>query len=773
MLIGLIFSTAVQAQNPKQYYKAGLDFVEMGNFQDAIEQFTKAVDLDPKYTPAYVERGKADEKLNDIAKAYEDFKRALVFEQKDPDIYYYASDAAYKLGKFDEARDYINSCLDLKSKYLEAYHLQAQIYMELGDLDNAMLAARKALALKDNEWSYYYHGQVCEKQNDLEQAETDYKKSISKEKNFIKGYLALASVQIKLNKTDEARENCNKILEIDPDNEQAFLVRSKVYVKTLEYPKAIDDISKIILMKPDNKEFYFIRGNYYQDFTQHQNAINDFTKVLLIDDKYAEAYYKRAYSYEQIGNFKQAIKDYNMLTKLSEYDVKAKKLLASAKARLFELNRETNKPKIVLLEPVPFSANSVNVPENKKLMAVRGKIIDESDIKSLQVDHRDVPFVKTDDGYEFTTNVDVSQENMFTIAATDVYDNLENTNYTINRTEINPPLISIIAPVVSDDSELYLDNNNPEVYIEGKISDESLIKSILIDGVSASYMLDEKDPHFTATLNIANKSKITVEATDQFGNVDKQDFVLNREGVSMLENNPMGKTWAIFIENSNYETFASLDGPPKDITLMRSALTRYKIQKVIHKKDLTKKEMERFFSIELRDLVKSNHVNALLIWYAGHGKFINETGYWIPIDAKRDDEFTYFNINALRASLQSYINVTHTLVVTDACESGPTFYQAMRGNLKIRSCNDWEATKFKSSQVFSSAGYELAVDNSQFTRTFANTLANNPDACIPIETIVQKVTVAVEKNNQQKPKFGKIAGLEDENGTFFFMAKDQ
>ena len=96
----------------------------------------------------------------------------------------------------------------------------------------------------------------------------------------------------------------------------------------------------------------------------------------------------------------------------------------------------------------------------------------------------------------------------------------------------------------------------------------------------------------------------------------------------------------------------------------------------------------------------------------------------------------------------------------------------MRSEIKIRSCDDWQATRFKSSQVFSSAGYELAVDNSQFTRTFANSLANNPDACIPIESIVTKVTSAVVSNNQQKPQFGKIAGLEDEDGTFFFISKE-
>jgi hypothetical protein len=95
----------------------------------------------------------------------------------------------------------------------------------------------------------------------------------------------------------------------------------------------------------------------------------------------------------------------------------------------------------------------------------------------------------------------------------------------------------------------------------------------------------------------------------------------------------------------------------------------------------------------------------------------------------------------------------------------------MRGAITEPSCNDWQKTRLKSSQVFSSAGYEIAVDQSQFTQTFARLLASNPNSCIPIESIVLKVNSAVSQNNQQKPKFGKITGLSDEDGTFFFMIK--
>jgi hypothetical protein len=236
-------------------------------------------------------------------------------------------------------------------------------------------------------------------------------------------------------------------------------------------------------------------------------------------------------------------------------------------------------------------------------------------------------------------------------------------------------------------------------------------------------------------------------------------------------NNPMGKTWVVFVENSSYKNLAALDGPIRDVSAIQRALANYQINKTIHKKDMSKAEMERYFNIELRDELKTNQVKSLLIWYAGHGKFINDVGYWVPVDATRDDEFTYFNINALKASLKAYASLTHTLVISDACESGPGFYQAMRSTNNEPTCDNLQASTLKSAQVFSFAGYQLAVDNSMFTKTFANTLINNQNACIPIETIVKSVSVAVANSNQQKPKFGKITGLQDENGTFFFIVK--
>jgi len=768
-----LFLTPVYSngQNAKKFFKAGEEFVENNAYSDAIVQYSKAVDLDPDFTKAYLSRANAFELIGNPTQAAEDYKRAIVFMPKDSEVHYQAGRMLNRIDQYDEALRMLNRATSLSRKNLLAYQEKVITLIAMENYSNAYQVADTAILLKKSPLNYYNRGLVAEKLQNYPQADKDFSKAIGGNSNFIDAYLARAGVEVIQNRLDEAMNDCSRVLAKDDRNVEAYLIRSKIYIARLEYPKAINDVSKIILIDQVNSDMYILRGTYYQDFNQHPNAINDFSKAINLNPGNPQMYFLRAKSYEEILDYKKARKDYEAIGALSKYDGEALRLKDEAEQRLFEINRESDKPVISIVEPKVLTGSTINLPLGKNEVLIKGRVEEESGLKSLQVNGSEVHFDKKEEYYEFLASVNISTLEELEIMAIDVYENESKKAFTLKRTEINGPEIKIVAPYASDNGEVYLNDDDDNIYVEGKIEDESLLKSIMIEGVTASYRPDMENPGFSATINIMNKDQFTVVAEDIFGNISSRTFQLNREGI-ITQENPMGKTWVVFIQNSKYETFASLEGPVKDVSLMKGALANYQINNIITKQDMTKEDLEKFFSIELRDLVRSNQVNSIMIWYAGHGKFINDVGYWIPVNAKRDDEFTYFNISTLKGSLQTYSKyVTHTLVVTDACESGPTFYQAMRSISEEKSCDDWRATRFKSSQVFSSAGYELALDNSQFTRTFSNALANNPNACIPIENIVSQVTLAVTKNNQQRPLFGKIAGMEDENGTFFFIAK--
>lgn len=773
VMLSLLAISVSFGQSGKKFYKAGNQFMAGMKYDDAIVQFTNAINAEPSNSNYYVARGNAYEMAGKLNEAFADFEKALVFKPKDVKTLISAGRVCNKLGKYDEALNYLNRAKSLDKMNKTLYPEKVVTLLGLELYDQALKASDTALIIKENAQNYYYRGKIYVKLNNSALAEKELKKAIAKDKNYAEPRIELADLYLRNNRQQEALDQINIVLADNPRNADAYIIRSRIYKTNLDYPNAINDISKTILIDPENPNYYFIRGTYYQEFNQHMNAIADFSKYISLKPDDPEAYFARAKSYEGMMNYEKAIEDYNKITALSEFDVRARKMLKDAQARLYELNRENVPPEINIVSPVITSNNKMEIKGNATRITISGNIKEKSQIDELLINNQKVVFgEKKNDISEFIATVDVSDTNKITISARDEYNNQRTLEFDLVRTEINPPEISIIVPYTSDDGQIYLENNSPRLTIEGKITDESKIKSIFIEGVTAGYAINDLNPSFTATIDILNKNKITVIAEDIYGNVKEAEFRLNREGSMLSSSNPMGKTWVVFIENSKYTSFAPLDGPVKDINMMTRALANYQIHQIIYKKDLTKAEMEKFFSIELRDLIKSNQVKSLLIWYAGHGKFINDVGYWIPVDAKRDDEFTYFNLNTLRASMETYVNyLTHTLVVTDACESGPSFYQAMRSDLKIRSCDDYTATQMKSAQVFSSAGYELAVDDSQFTRTFANTLANSPKSCLPIEEIVINVTKAVEENNQQKPKFGKITGLRDENGTFFFIAK--
>ncbi|MCU0472746.1 MAG: tetratricopeptide repeat protein [Bacteroidales bacterium] len=767
-----ILTMSVYGQNGKKSFNAGNEFMKNMKYEDAVVQFTGAIAVEPSNGNYYYARGKAYEALNNYKDAKADYEKTLVFTPKNVDALIRLGAVCNNTGDFAEALKHLNRATGIDKRNSTVYPIKVNTLIGLEKYDQALKASDTAIIVKDTPMNYYYRGLIYSRLNNDILAKREQEKAISKNKKLAEPRLALAEILLKNNDPEGALDQCNEVLKNDDRNTTAYLMRSLVHRKNIDYPSAIDDLSKNILIEPDNPQFYLDRGLCYQEFNQHTNAINDFKKYISLNPNNPVAFFARAKSYEEIMDYDKAMEDYSRITVLSEFDPKAHKMLKSAQDRLYELNRETVAPEINLISHTPVN-ESIEIKGDNNTILISGKIKEKSNIKSLTINNQQVTTTGKNGEYDFLTNVNVSGLDKITLIARDDYDNEKSLTYSLIRTEINPPKITVLAPYASDDGQIYLENNSQNLVLQGKITDESKIKSIFVEGINAAFPSSELNPTFSTTpIDILNKNKIIVEAEDIYGNRQASEFRLNRDAAAIAETNPMGKTWVVFVENSNYSTFASLDGPVKDINLMVRAFANYQIQNIIHKQNMTKAEMEKFFSIELRDLIKTNQVKSLLIWYAGHGKFINEVGYWIPVDAKRDDEFTYFNINTLRASMETYLSyLTHTLVVTDACESGPSFYQAMRSEMKKRSCDDWQATQFKSSQVFSSAGYELAVDDSQFTRTFATALTNNPNACIPIEEVVAKVVTAVGGNNQQRPKFGKITGLKDEDGTFFFIAR--
>ncbi|CAE7472966.1 unnamed protein product [Symbiodinium microadriaticum] len=439
----------------------------------------------------------------------------------------------------------------------------------------------------------------------------------------------------------DAIDQFNKAIELDSDFEDAYLERAKAKEKLGDLKEAAEDYKRLAAIDAGESEYFFNWGRIYYQMEMYDDCLEPLNKAIEEDKKYHKALQIRSKAYIKLDSFTMAIRDCNLAIDL-----------------------EKKNPENYYNRAVAYdSLNEFALAEADLKQAIDYEMAGEMAHVAL-------------------AEVQIEQEKYDEALAsinTAIDKNKSNTNAYYVRSKIHfarkqfPEAINDLSTLLAIDPKNEMAYNQRGMYYQtlSKIEDNSLIKQIFIEGATASFIYEKKNPTFSATVNVANKDEITVTAEDIYGNKAERVFTLNREAARIAANNPMGKTWVIFIENSDYESFASLDGPEKDVTLMKSAFANYEIHNIIHKKNMSKSDLERFFSIELRDLIRSNRVNSILVWYAGHGKFINEAGYWIPVNAKRDDEFSYFNINSLKAYMLAYSKyVTHALVVTDACESG-------------------------------------------------------------------------------------------------------
>ncbi len=783
LLVVTCFNLA--GQPARKYIKAGEEFTRNGMLEDAVDQYSKAIDEDPASADGYVRRARVYEMTGNWELACDDYRRANNFLPDDTGILYNLGRMCNMLGAsakatteertrfYTEAVSYLQKAIRKEFRNGRLYTEKVVALIGLGQWDKALGASDTAIQMRDDAVNYYHQGIIYQKKDDDNTARRQLEKAVTKDKSFSTARLELARVLVRQGDVNSALGQCNMVIQQDPKNVEAYLTRATVYEAKLDYPSAINDVSTAILLEPAGLQHYVTRGTCYQKFNQHPAAVNDFTRALSMDQFRPDIYLMRARSYEEIHDFEKAADDYSRVLAMNENGSSAKKLLTEANDRLFAINRESNSPEVLLETPALTGRNEIEVGLDKTKIMVTGRVSDRSLLAEFSINNIPVRF-EGKGTIPFAAEVDIPLDETLRIIARDVYDNEKVLTYRIRRTEVDPPEIRILAPYILGEDVLVIDSTASAIDIEGVVNDQNLIRSVKIENISAQFSQENLNPSFIAKgIDVRNNDKVTILVEDIYGNRTTRDFSLDRNGTTISASNPMGKTLVVFIENSDYQNFAALQGPPKDASLITGVLEDgYQVLPVKRLLNQSKQQMEKFFAIDLRDEVRAKQIKSLVIWFAGHGKFINDVGYWIPIDARRDEEFTYYSLNSLRASMETYMNyLTHVLVITDACESGPSFYQAMRTEVRPRNCADWRATQFKSSQIFSSAGYELAVDDSQFTRTFASALRGNPNTCISIEEIVLHVTKAVSQNNQQKPRFGKITGLKDEDGTFFFVKK--
>lgn len=99
----LIISKAIFGQDANSFYASGKEKRNNGDYENAILDFNKAIELKADFIVAYEERGYSHSRLDQDSLALQDYNKALELGSQNPLVYLNRGWAKYNLGKKADA----------------------------------------------------------------------------------------------------------------------------------------------------------------------------------------------------------------------------------------------------------------------------------------------------------------------------------------------------------------------------------------------------------------------------------------------------------------------------------------------------------------------------------------------------------------------------------------------------------------------------------------------------------------------------------------------
>ena len=170
----------------------------------------------------------------------------------------------------------------------------------------------------------------------------------------------------------------------------------------------------------------------------------------------------------------------------------------------------------------------------------------------------------------------------------------------------------------------------------------------------------------------------------------------------------------------------------------------------------------------LRNSVKEE--DSLLIYFSGHGQTLDDIGYWIPVEAKKEEDSEFVSSHDLKTKLD-VINSFHTLLIADACFSGSMFidYKEIPMAAGEDRRSRWG--------LAASHSRERALDgtpggNSPFAERLLRILSNNTESLGIQRLAVQVIDEVFQiSERRQTPVFKPLRVQGDDQGQFVFKLR--
>jgi len=246
-------------QKPYIYYHLGMCFFKLESYDSALNNYTRALHLNPNDDNIYVNRGLAYLKKDLKGKARKDFEEALKLNPNN-------SLASFNLTNTIE-NDHeaeiktLTELIKKNNNFAMAYAQRAYIYFMTGNLEFARMDYDSAIFLDPDNYSYYLErGLILDKENKINEAILNYQTAMTLEPSDYRCWMNLGNAYYKLKDYKSSLEYYDQAIQLNQSEGSLYYNRALCYYYSNDLTKACMDIE--IAIQLEFKPAAYFRDTY-------------------------------------------------------------------------------------------------------------------------------------------------------------------------------------------------------------------------------------------------------------------------------------------------------------------------------------------------------------------------------------------------------------------------------------------------------------------------------------------------------------------------------
>ena len=322
-----------------RHYNNGKIYFNHEQYNQAIFEFQKAVEIDQDFKDAHRFAGEAYLKLGSLEKAEKGAREAL---RIDPN-YELAQELLEKIKQkhkeygdnyrdrkaYTEALISYQHAIRIDDKYKEVYNNLGIVYRNMQEYNRAIIAYQKAINIDRRcQATYNNLSIVYRKIGKYDKAIRSLERAIEIKPDYQIAYYNLARTYFEMEKLQDASEKVLEALRLDPNEQDTLKLRKNImdtylkqgsdYFRRSNLATAENSAKKVLTLdsnyQPAHKLLNDIKQTYYEqglvciENSAHAEAISVFQKAVEIDSEFKEAHYSLGKTYFKIGDIKAAEK---------------------------------------------------------------------------------------------------------------------------------------------------------------------------------------------------------------------------------------------------------------------------------------------------------------------------------------------------------------------------------------------------------------------------------------------------------------------------------